>query len=72
MRALTQAGFLEAWTNPLWDSSALLAPDSALGTFLHALIGYDAHPSAAQLAAYAAVLLAIFAGTRWMTSRDAA
>lgn len=63
-RALAQAGFLETWTSPLWDTAHLLAPDSALGTFLHALVGYDAHPSAAQLTAYATALLAIYAGTR--------
>jgi high-affinity iron transporter len=70
-RALAQAGFLEVGTSPLWDTSRLLAPDSALGTFLHALVGYDARPSAAQLASYAAVLLAIYAGTRLMKRKTA-
>lgn len=63
-KALAQAGLVERWTAPLWDSSAALAPDSALGTFLHALVGYDAHPSGAQLAAYAAVLAVIVFGSR--------
>ena len=36
-RALAQAGFIEAGSSPLWDSSALLSQDSALGTLLHAL-----------------------------------
>jgi len=63
-RALAQAGFIERWTEPLWDSSHLLAPESALGTLLHGLVGYDARPSAAQLAAYMTVLLFIYAGTR--------
>jgi high-affinity iron transporter len=71
-RALAQAGWLEVWTSPLWDSSHLLAPDSALGTFLRALVGYDARPSAAQLTAYAAVLLAIYAGTRLIKPKAAA
>ncbi len=62
--ALTQAGFIEAWTQPLWDSSRILAPASVAGTLLHALVGYDARPSPAQLAAYLAVLLVIFFGTR--------
>jgi high-affinity iron transporter len=48
----------------LWDTSASLAPDSAVGTFLHALIGYDARPSGAQLASYLAVLGLIYLGTR--------
>jgi high-affinity iron transporter len=64
MRALAQAGLLETGSDPLWDSSHLLAPDSALGTLAHALVGYDAQPSAAQLASYLAVLTLIFAGTR--------
>ncbi|MEP7283795.1 MAG: FTR1 family protein [Rubrivivax sp.] len=64
--ALSQAGVVEAWTSPLWDSSSLLARDSALGTLLHALVGYDARPSAAQLAAYLGVLALIGVGTRWL------
>jgi len=63
-RALAQAGFIESWTSPLWDSNALLSQDSALGTFMHALVGYDAQPSAAQLGSYLAVLAVIYGGTR--------
>lgn len=68
IRALTQAGFMESWTNPVWDSSYLLAQDSALGTLLHALVGYDAQPSGAQLAAYLSVLMLIFLATRWLSA----
>jgi high-affinity iron transporter len=64
VRALAQAGFVQAWTRPVWDSSHLLAPDSVLGTLLHALVGYDARPSAMQLASYLAVLGFIYFGTR--------
>jgi high-affinity iron transporter len=64
VKSLIQAGFIERWSSPLWDTSSLLAPDSALGTFLHALMGYDARPSAVQLASYIAVLALIYAGTR--------
>src|SRR2546430_632703 len=39
MKSLAQAGFLEGGTAPVWDSSHLLAPDSPLGTLLHALVG---------------------------------
>jgi high-affinity iron transporter len=63
-RALTQAGLLDAWTTPLWDSSAILGMESALGTLLHALVGYDAQPSGAQLAFYLATLAAITVGSR--------
>lgn len=65
-KALAQAGLLEQGSTPLWDSSAALAPDSPLGTLLHALVGYDARPSASQLISYAGVLLLIVAGTRLM------
>lgn len=66
VKSLAQAGFLERWTSPVWDTSHLLSPDSALGTLLHALVGYDATPSAAQLTSYLAVLALIYAGTRFM------
>ena len=70
-RALAQAGVLETGISPLWDTTHLLAADSALGTLLHALVGYDARPSAAQLMAYATVLLAIYAGTRLLRTKAA-
>lgn len=63
-RALTQAGLVERGTAPLWDSSAWLAADSAPGALLHALVGYDARPSAIQLVFYVAVLACIYIGTR--------
>ncbi len=69
VKSLAQAGFIERWTSPLWDTSAALAPDSALGTLLHALVGYDARPSAAQLVSYVAVLALIYAGTRVLRPR---
>ena len=72
MRALAQAGLLERGTRPLWDSSGLLAPDSAPGALLHTLVGYDAQPSAAQLASYVAVLLLIAFGPRALRRHTAA
>ena len=71
-KALAQAGVLEQWSSPLWNSSALLAQDSAVGTVLHALMGYDARPSGAQLAFYAGVLMLIYAGSRLAPRRAAA
>lgn len=67
-RALAQAGLFETGSTPLWDSSHLLAQNSVLGTVLHALAGYDAQPSAAQLAFYAAALALIATGT-WLLKR---
>ncbi len=69
--AVSQAGWLEMGTEPVWDSSGTLAQDSPLGTLLHALVGYDAQPSSAQLLAYAAALVLIVLGTRWTTRRGA-
>lgn len=65
-KAVAQAGFIDRWVTPLWDSSHALAPDSAVGTFLHALVGYDARPSGLQLASYLSVLALIAIGTRVM------
>ncbi len=42
--------------DPLWDSSALLTQESPLGELLHALIGYEAQPSAMQMAVFFSVL----------------
>lgn len=72
VKLLAQGGFIEAGTTPLWDTSGALPPDSALGTLLHALVGYDARPSPAQLGSYVAVLLFIYAGTRLMRRMAAA
>jgi high-affinity iron transporter len=71
-KALSQAGLLDAGSSPLWDSSTALSQDSALGTLLHALVGYDAQPSAMQLAFYLAVLALIFASTRRLRTRRVA
>lgn len=37
---------------PVWDSSALVAETSVVGQLLYAVIGYEATPSAVQLAVY--------------------
>jgi high-affinity iron transporter len=63
-RALSQAGLIERWSEPLWDSSAWLAADSPLGALLHAMVGYDARPSGMQLGFYVAVLVSIHIGSR--------
>lgn len=59
---LIQADVLPPLVQPLWDTSRVLDPDSALGVLLHALIGYDAQPSATEVgfavAVFAAVLIA--------------
>ena len=70
-RALSQAGLINAWGQPLWDTSSLLRIDSPLGTVAHALIGYDAQPTGLQLTFYGVALLIIVSGTRWVRSSQA-
>jgi high-affinity iron transporter len=70
-RAISQAGFVDIWSTPLWDSSHLLGTDSAVGTLLHALVGYDAQPSGVQLVSYVCVLLFIYFSTRMLRTKAA-
>ena len=63
-RALTQAGLVQSWTEPLWDTSRWLAPDSALGILLRALAGYDARPSGLQLLLYVSTLALLWTAAR--------
>ena len=65
-RALSQAGLINVWGQPLWDTSRVLRMDSPAGTLAHALVGYDAQPSGLQLAFYALALLVIVSGSRWV------
>ena len=63
-RALAQAGVVNVWSTPLWDSSQVLPTESPLGVLLHALAGYDAQPSGLQLAFYLGTLFVIVLATR--------
>ncbi|HET7084775.1 MAG TPA: FTR1 family protein [Rhizomicrobium sp.] len=61
---LQNAGWLEFFTNTVWDTSWLLPDDGqgSLGMFgkmLHTLVGYTAAPNGAQLIAYAATIALI-------------
>ena len=68
-RFLIQADLLPSLAAPLWDSSSVLAQNSALGTLLHGMIGYDEQPAGMQLVFYVTVLLAITLGGRWVAAR---
>ncbi len=65
-RALSQAGVISSWGLPLWDTSSVLRMDSPLGTFAHAMVGYDAQPSGLQVAFYAITVAGIVSGSRWV------
>jgi high-affinity iron transporter len=62
---IQQGGYLEYWTNTVWDTSWLLRQDSLAGRLLHTLIGYSDAPNGAQLVAYLATILAILGLMRW-------
>jgi high-affinity iron transporter len=53
---LSHANLIPEIVYPLWDSTFLIDEKSILGRVLHALIGYIAKPSAAQLIGYLAVV----------------
>ena len=70
-RALSQAGLISAWGQPVWDTSPLLRIDSPIGTLAHALVGYEAQPTGLQLAFYALAVLVIVSGSRWVRGSQA-
>jgi high-affinity iron transporter len=61
-RLLIQADLLPSLATPLWDTSSVLSQNTALGTILHGLVGYEAQPAGMQVLAYITVLTAIAIG----------
>jgi high-affinity iron transporter len=59
---LVQADLLPPLKMPMWDASAVLPIDSALGVLLHALIGYEAAPAGIQVVCYVATIALIVTG----------
>jgi high-affinity iron transporter len=53
---LEQAGKLQAFNTPVWNTSGILSDSSLLGKILHALIGYIDQPTGMQAMVYAGVL----------------
>ena len=69
------AGLLQTLSDPLWDTTWLLADDSAAGRVLKTLIGYTAQPTGLQLVVYAGtiaviVLLARVQGRKTQVARQ--
>lgn len=62
---LSQAGVLPSQT-PLWNTGHLLSEKSVIGQMLHILVGYQARPTAIQLAFYLVTLALIGAGMKWV------
>jgi high-affinity iron transporter len=71
-RVLIQADVLPPLASPLWDTSALVPDDSAVGALFHALLGYTAQPSATQVLFYVIAFVAILVAMRRARSRSAA
>jgi len=63
-RLLIQSDILPSLASPLWDTSALLTNDSAIGILLHTLLGYDANPAGMQVVFYIGTLTLILLGMR--------
>ncbi len=57
---LIQADLLPAQL-PLWDSSNVISESSLMGELLHAMLGYEANPTAIQVLVYLGSLLLFFA-----------
>jgi high-affinity iron transporter len=62
---LSQAGYLTALGDTVWDTSPILPQSSLFGTLLHTLIGYTDRPSGMQLIAYVGTIVAMLALMRF-------
>ena len=56
---LQNGGWLEYFTDTVWDTSWLIKEDSITGRLLHTLVGYSEAPNGAQLIAYGATIVMI-------------
>jgi len=54
---LTSSGFIELYSDQLWDTSWLVSNESIIGKILNIIIGYDSRPNGMQLAFYLASIL---------------
>ncbi|NBW52125.1 MAG: iron permease [Betaproteobacteria bacterium] len=68
-RLLIQADLLPSLAMPLWDTSGVLSQNTAVGTILHGLIGYEAQPAGMQVLAYVLVLATITTGMQLVSRR---
>ena len=68
-RFLIQADAIPSLAAPLWDTSPVVSNESAMGSVLHGLVGYDARPAGMQVAFFLAVLAAIVIGMTWARRR---
>ncbi|MBN9047709.1 MAG: FTR1 family protein [Rhizobiales bacterium] len=67
---LQQGGWLQIWSDPVWNTSWLLSEDSLGGRMLHTLIGYTDRPTGMEIAAYGVVVM-VMAGLMRLMARPA-
>lgn len=68
-RLLIQADLLPSLATPLWDTSGVLPQNTAVGTILHGLVGYEAQPAGMQVLAYGLVFTLIAMGMQLVSRR---
>ncbi|MGE5385439.1 MAG: FTR1 family iron permease [Betaproteobacteria bacterium] len=61
-RNLIQGDIIPSLATPLWDTSSWLPADSAVGSLLRVIAGYDANPTGMQVIFYFATLVVIATG----------
>jgi high-affinity iron transporter len=64
-----EIGWLPILTNAAWDTKAMLSNDSALGSILRSLVGYNDQPSLLEVATYIGYWVIILQAIRWWTGR---
>jgi high-affinity iron transporter len=69
-RFLIQGDLLPSLASPLWDSTNILPINSALGSTLHILIGYESRPSGTQVLFYLATLICIVVAASMVRRRS--
>ena len=70
-RLLIQADLLPALGAPIWDTSGVLSQNTAAGTILHGLIGYEAQPAGMQVLSYLLAVVLIACGMAWAAKHSA-
>ncbi len=66
---LQDAGFIQSLPDAVWNSTWLLADDSAVGRVLRTLVGYRAQPTGMQLVAYLGTIVVIVGLSRLVNVR---
>lgn len=63
---LQSAGYLNVWSQQIWDTSHILRQSSILGRILHTLVGYLQRPTGLEFAAYGTTIIAIVIAMQWV------